>query len=302
MGFDVPKEVTIVEVGPRDGLQNEERVVPTEDKLRLIEALSEAGLKRIEVTSFVHPKWVPQLRDAAEVMKALRRRPGILYSVLVPNQTGFDRALGAGVEEIEVFLSASESHNMLNVNRTIAQSLEGLEPICQAARQSGIIVRASIATSFGCSIEGRVPAEKVIDIAGSLVGMGVEEIAFGDTVGLANPRQAYDLFSRLRDALPGTRLAAHFHDTRGTGLANALAALQAGITIFDSSIGGMGGCPNTPGAAGNVATEDLVNMFEEMGVSTGLSVAKLIECAKLAEGIIGRRLPGQLSKARVCAS
>ncbi|MBI2954441.1 MAG: hydroxymethylglutaryl-CoA lyase [Chloroflexi bacterium] len=300
MVFDLPRQVTIVEVGPRDGLQNEEKEVPTEQKIRLIDALSDTGLMSIQVTSFVHPKWVPQLKDAAEVLKAIRRPAGVVYSVLVPNQTGFERAVEAGVEEIEVFVSASESHNMANVNRTIAQSLEGLRPICEAAKAHGLRIRASVPTSFGCSIEGRVPAERVTALASELVKQGAEEISFGDTVGMANPRQAYELFRQLLAALPNTRLAAHFHDTRGTGLANALAALQAGISIFDSSVGGMGGCPNTPGAAGNVATEDLVNMFEEMGVSTGVDLSKIVDCARLAENIVGRELPGKMARAGVC--
>lgn len=296
MAFDFPEQVTIVEVGPRDGLQNERKYVATEQKIRLINALSETGLTRIQATSFVHPKWVPQLKDAAQVITSIHRRPGVVYSVLVPNQTGFERAVDAQVQEIELFLSASESHNKLNVNRTVAQSLEELWHICAAANRRGIRVRATVATAFGCSIEGPVPAKKVLDIAGELVRMGAQEIVLGDTVGMANPRQTFGLFCRLQEVIPGVPLAAHFHDTRGAGLANALAALQAGVTIFDCSIGGIGGCPNTPGAAGNVATEDLVAMFEEMGVSTGVDISKLIECTRLAEEMVGRQLPGHIGK------
>ena len=298
---DLPASVTIVEVGPRDGLQNESEFVPTDQKIALIECLSETGLKRIEITSFVHPKAIPQLQDSEEVVKRVQTKPDIVYSTLVPNEKGLDRAIMAGVKEVDLFVSASETHNQKNVRMPIAESLKGFKEIARRALANRIRMRGYIVTAFGCPYEGRIAPEKVEWIIDEYRNLGINEIALGDTTGMANPLMVSRLLERITPRFGQTGLALHFHDTRGLALANILAALQQGVHIFDGSIGGLGGCPYAPGASGNVATEDLVNMLEEMGIETGVDLQKLIRCARYAGEIIKRDLPGHLSRAgQVC--
>jgi len=295
--MNLPESVTIVEVGPRDGLQNEPDFVPTERKIELIERLADAGLKRIEITSFVHPKAVPQLRDSAEVVGRIRRRPDVVYSALVPNEKGLERALASGIGEIAFFVSASETHNRKNVAMTTADSLEVFRRIAETALTGGMRIRGYVVTAFGCPYEGTVPPENVERIVDAYRSLGIHEIALGDTTGMANPSQVSRLLDRIMPMLGTTGLALHFHDTRGTALANILAALQQGVTVFDGSIGGLGGCPYAPGASGNVATEDLVNMLEEMGIRTGIDLGMLLDCARYTRDIIGRAFPGHMATA-----
>jgi len=295
--MNLPDSVTIVEVGPRDGLQNESHFVPTEQKIKLIELLSETGLKRIEITSFVHPKAIPQLQDSEEIVKRIERKPAVIYSILVPNEKGLERALAARVDEVALFVSASETHNQKNVKMSISDSLRGFRNIAEKALTHGIRMRGYVVTAFGCPYEGRINPERVESIADEYRSLGVHEIALGDTTGMANPVQVSQMVSRIRRRLEKTSLALHFHNTRGVALANILAALQEGASVFDGSVGGLGGCPYTLGASGNVATEDLVNMLEEMGIETGVDLKKLIDCAKFATQIIRRDLPSHLLKA-----
>ncbi len=299
--MNLPKSVSIVEVGPRDGLQNEAEFVPTEQKIKLIELLSETGLERIEITSFVHPKAIPQLQDSEEVVKRIKSKPGVVYSTLVPNEKGLERALAAGVKEIALFVSASDTHNQKNVRKSIVDSLKGFRNIAVKALAHGIRMRGYVVTVFGCPYEGRIAPEKVEFIVEEYKNLGVHEIALGDTTGMANPVQVSHMIGRVKPRLDSMDLALHFHDTRGAALANILAALQEGVTVFDGSIGGLGGCPYAPGASGNVATEDLVNMLEEMGIETGIDLQKLVDCAKYAREIIQKDLPSHLVHAgRVC--
>ena len=300
--MNLPHSVTIVEVGPRDGLQNEANFVPTEQKIELIHRLSETGLRRIEITSFVHPKAIPQLQDSEEIVKRIERKPGIIYSTLVPNERGLERALAAGVEKIALFVSASETHNQKNVKMSISDSLKGFRNIAEKALTHGIRMRGYVVTAFGCPYVGRINPEKVEFIVDEYRSLGVHEIALGDTTGMANPVQVSRMVSRiLRRLDEKTSLALHFHDTRGAALANILSALQEGVVIFDGSIGGLGGCPYAPGASGNVATEDLVNMLEEMGIETGIDLNRLIDCAKYARTIIQKDLPSHLlSAGKIC--
>jgi hydroxymethylglutaryl-CoA lyase len=284
--------VRIREVGPRDGFQNEPEVIATADKVALIEVLARAGLRRIELTSFVRPDVVPQLADAAEVLEAVRLPAGVSGSVLIPNERGLERALAhrGRFQEINGFLSASETHNAKNVGRTIEESLSGLERTFVRARAEGLRCEGVISTSFGCPYEGRVPSERVFGIARRLADAGAEEVGFGDTTGMANPVQVRDFFAAARDLLPRVELTAHFHNTRGQGLANVLAALEAGVESFESSFGELGGCPVPPGATGNIATEDLVSMLHEMGIATGVELTTLIEASRQAERVLGRPL------------
>ena len=289
---EAPQSVTIREVGPRDGFQNEPEVIPTPEKVRLIAMLAAAGLKRIELTSFVRPDVIPQLADAEQVLATYERVEGVAYSVLIPNERGLDRALAARerFDEVNLFLSASESHNRKNVNRSIEESLTGIERVVERSLAEGLRCEGVISTSFGCPYEGEVPVERVLEIAERLAGAGCEEVAFGDTTGMANPRQVAEFFAAARDRLPAAELTAHFHNTRGQGLANALAALDAGIGSFESAFGELGGCPVPPGSTGNVSTEDLVSMFEEMGVDTGVDLPRLIEASGAAQEVLGRPL------------
>lgn len=295
--MNLPEAVTIVEVGPRDGLQSEPGFVPTEEKLELIERLADAGLKRIEITSFVSRHAIPQLSDSVEVAAGIRRRPGIRYSALTPNYTGLERAIAAGVEDIALFVSASETHNRKNVRMSVDKSLSSFRQIARVAQSRAMRLRGYVVTAFGCEYEGRVLPEQVEKIVLAYLEMGVGEVALGDTTGMANPVTVRSMVRRLRPLLGETALALHFHDTRGTGLANVLAALEEGAVTFDCSIGGLGGCPASRTPAGNIATEDLVGMLHEMGIDTGVDLDALIECARYAEKITGRNLPGRLMNA-----
>ncbi len=289
---ELPSSVRIREVGPRDGFQNEPETIPTAEKVRLIDLLSASGLRRIEVTSFVRPDVIPQLADAEEVLAAVQRRDGVAFSVLVPNERGLERALGRRerFDEISVFLSASETHNRRNVNRSIEQSLGGLERTLASAREADLRCEGVISTSFGCPYEGEVPSDRVFEIAARLAAAGCAEVAFGDTTGMANPRQVGEFFAAAQERLAGVELTAHFHNTRGQGLANVLAALEQGVDSFESSFGELGGCPVPPGATGNVATEDVVSMLHEMGVETGIDLPLLLEASREAQQALGRPL------------
>ncbi|HVG63752.1 MAG TPA: hydroxymethylglutaryl-CoA lyase [Hyalangium sp.] len=293
----LPRRVDVYEVGPRDGLQNELRTLPTKDKARLIEALVAAGEKRIEVTSFVSPKWIPQLADAEEVLRLVGRKPGVTFSALVPNLKGLVRAREAGLEEAAVFISASEAHSKKNINKTIAEALETSREVTAAATQAGMRVRGYLSTVWGCPYEGHVPVDRVVDICRKLVDMGLYQLSLGDTIGVGTPRQTEEILEALMKYIPVEKLALHMHDTRGTALANALVGLSAGVTTFDASIGGLGGCPYAPGAAGNLATEDAVFMFHGMGVETGIQMDKLVEAGELAQQLIGRKLAGKFLQA-----
>jgi hydroxymethylglutaryl-CoA lyase len=296
--------VTVYEVGPRDGLQNEAANVPTEGKLALIRALADAGITRIEATSFVSPRWIPQLADAAEVTAALPPLPGVSYVVLVPNARGLDRlseALRAGggraPVEAAVFLSASETHNRKNVNKTVEETFREFEALVPAARARGLQVRGYVSTVWGCPYEGPVDPVRAADVVGRLVALGCEQVSLGDTIGVGTPGQTRRILGLLLRELPAERIALHMHDTRGTALANVLAALDMGISTFDASIGGLGGCPYAPGAAGNLATEDLVYMLHGMGYETGIDFGELIRAGALAERLVGRKLPGKTLQA-----
>jgi hydroxymethylglutaryl-CoA lyase len=299
VGAELPSKVEIREVGPRDGFQNEPEVIPTAEKVRLIDLLTATGLRRVEVTSFVRPDVIPQLSDAAEVLAAIKRRDGVSLSVLIPNRRGLERALEMRqrFDEVSVFLSASETHNQRNVNRSIEESLAGLEGVLETAREAGLRCEGVIATSFGCPYEGEVPAERVLGIAERLSAAGCEEVGFGDTTGMANPVGVREFFAAAGERLPAAHLTAHFHNTRGQGLANVLAALQEGVTSFESSFGELGGCPVPPGSTGNVSTEDLVSMLDEMGVETGVSLPALIEASRAAQGVLGRPLGAHVLRA-----
>ena len=285
--------VQIREVGPRDGFQNEPEVIPTEDKIRLIEMLARTGVRRLEVTSFVRPDVIPQLADAAEVLTRAEVPEEVSVSVLIPNEKGLENALALRerFQEVNVFLSASETHNQKNVNRSVEESLTGLERVLERARGEGLRCEGVISVSFGCPYEGHVAPERVYEIAARLVAAGAEEVGFGDTTGMANPAQVRSFF----EAVPrGFQPTAHFHNTRGQGLANALAALETGVRSFESSFGELGGCPVPAGATGNVASEDLVSMLHEMGFQTGIDLDALLECAHEAQRVLGRPLGGHL--------
>jgi hydroxymethylglutaryl-CoA lyase len=289
---ELPQSARIREVGPRDGFQNEPETIPTEEKVRLIGLLAGSGLKRIEVTSFVRPDVIPQLSDAEAVLESIDRPEGVAYSVLIPNERGLERALTHRdrFDEVNLFLSASETHNRKNVNRSIEESLAGLERTIATAREHGLRCEGVISVAFGCPYEGEVPPERVFAIAERLAAAGCEEIAFGDTTGMANPRQVGEFFAAARERLAGAELTAHFHNTRGQGLANVHAALAAGIDSFESAFGELGGCPVPPGSTGNIGTEDLVSMLEEMGISTGVDIGALVAISREVQDLLGRPL------------
>jgi hydroxymethylglutaryl-CoA lyase len=295
----LPAEVTVYEVGPRDGLQNEARNVPTADKIRFIDALVAAGIRSIEITSFVSPKWIPQLADAAEVARGVQRPAGVRMSALVPNRRGLDTALAAGMREIAVFMSASETHNKKNVNKSIEDTLAAFREVVPVARDAGVAVRAYLSTCFGCPYEGDVDPARVVELTGRLVDLGVYQISISDTIGVANPRQVEDVLGRVLAKHPLSALAVHFHDTQGTALANCVTALQMGITTLDAAAGGLGGCPYAPGASGNLATEDLVAMLHAMGIATGIDLDKLIEASRGASAFVGHELPSKYLKAHL---
>jgi hydroxymethylglutaryl-CoA lyase len=285
-------EARIREVGPRDGFQNEPEVIPTATKAKLIDALARTGLRRLEITSFVRPDVIPQLADAAEVLQSIDVPDTVSRSVLIPNERGLDRALELRehFEEINVFMSASETHNRQNVNRPMTESLAELERVLARAREVDLRCEAVISVAFGCPYEGAVQPEWVFEIAQRLAAAGAQEVGFGDTTGLANPRQVREFFAAARERLPGIELTAHFHNTRGQGLANIYAALEEGIDSFESSFGELGGCPVPPGATGNVATEDVVSMLHEMGVQTGIDLPALLACSRAVQYHLGRPL------------
>jgi hydroxymethylglutaryl-CoA lyase len=293
---DLPERLSLREVGPRDGLQNE-APVPTAGKVALVDALSRTGVGRIEAVSFVHPKAIPSMADAAEVWSAVVRNPDVRYSALVPNLRGAERALAAGFDEIEVVVSASDTHNRKNVNRSTEESLDDIAAILDLAHGRGATCQVIVSTAWGCPYEGDVPVERVLAVAGRALADGADTLSYGDTTGMATPSRVTRLVGETRTAFPDAALNLHFHNTRGTGLANVLAALQLGVSDFDASVGGLGGCPYAPGATGNIATEELVHMVEDMGVATGVDLEAMIEVAAQAEVLVGRTLPSQVLRA-----
>lgn len=286
----LPSEVTLVEVGPRDGLQNERVRLSVPQKVRLIEGLIDAGMRQIEVGSFVHPKWIPQMADTAAVLQQLPKRDDVTYWCLVPNAKGLEAAIEANATHIAVFLSSSETHNKKNINRTIAESLENLRDVCSTARQHGMTIRGYVSTVFGCPYEGDVDFEHVLDITDQLLEMGIMQVSLGDTTGMGSPYQVRGCLERALERFPTEKLALHLHDTRGLGLANALVGLEAGMRTFDSSVGGMGGCPYAPGASGNLGSEDLVHLLQTAGVGTGVDLDKLLDVSRLLENDYGTTL------------
>lgn len=292
-----PNAVTIKEVGPRDGLQNEKTFISTQDKIAWINQLSKTGLTHIEITSFVHPKWIPALADGLEVAHGIQREPGVVYSALVPNRKGLEKALEADLDEVAVFMSASETHNQKNINKSIEQTFPVLKEIVGDALKAGKKVRGYVSTVFGCPYEGQVAVDQVIKVADALFAMGVEEVSFGDTIGVANPRQVQEVLTFLLKKFPLEKIAMHFHDTRGTAMANILASMDMGISIFDSALGGLGGCPYAPGASGNVATDDVLYMLDGMGIYTGVDREKLLQAARFIEDKMGRSLPSHTLQA-----
>jgi hydroxymethylglutaryl-CoA lyase len=288
-----PTSVTIKEVGPRDGLQNEQAFISTENKISWINQLSLTGLKYIEITSFVNPKWIPALADAVEVAKGIERIPGVTYTALVPNRKGLEQALEANVDEAAVFMSASETHNQKNINKSIENTFPTLKEVVEDSLKAGKSSRGYVSTVFGCPYEGIVDIEKVIRVSETLFEMGIGELSLGDTIGVANPKQVQEVLEVLLRRFPANKLALHFHDTRGTALANILVSLDMGITTFDSSLSGLGGCPYAPGASGNVATDDLLYMLESMGIDTGVNKEKLMSASRFIQDKVGRSLPSR---------
>jgi hydroxymethylglutaryl-CoA lyase len=293
--------VTLYEVGPRDGLQNESRMIPTDDKVRFIDALSGTGLRAIEITSFVNPKWIPQLADGSEVSRRIARQPGVAYSALVPNRQGLEAAMAAGMKEVAVFMSASETHNKKNVNKTIAATLAAFKDTVPPALAAGLRVRAYVSTVYGCPYEGAVDPNKAVELCRELRALGCYQVSLGDTIGVGTPRQVRDVLARVLAEIPVPEVAVHFHDTRGTALANILVSVEMGITTVDAALGGLGGCPYAPGASGNVATEDVVYMLEGMGVRTGVDLDKLVDCSRLASTLVGHEMPSKFYRAAMGA-
>lgn len=293
----IPKRVDVYEVGPRDGLQNELRTLATSDKARLIERLMDAGLKRIEVSSFVSPRWIPQLADAEKLISLLPRREGVTFTALVPNLKGLERARAAGLQEAAVFLSVTESHSQKNINKSVAEAISTAREVATGARAAGMRVRCYLSTVWGCPYEGLTPVSRVVEIVKQLADIGFYQLSLGDTIGVGTPSQTAEIVSEVSKVIELPQIALHLHDTRGTALANALIGLSMGVTTFDSSIGGLGGCPYAPGAAGNLATEDLVYMLHGMGVHTGIELSRLVEAGELAQELIGRKLSGKYLQA-----
>jgi len=283
-----PSQVRIVEVGPRDGLQNEKTLIPTAAKIELINRLSATGLRTVEATSFVSPKWVPQLADAAEVYTGITRRPGVSYPVLVPNLQGYERARAVGVEEVAVFGAASEAFSRNNINASIDESLERFRPVLERALADGVKVRGYVSTVLGCPFQGEVPLSDVVRVARALHAMGCYEISLGDTIGIGTPGKARAMLKAVAAEVPMPALAIHFHDTRGQALANILACLEEGVAVVDAAVSGTGGCPYAPGASGNVASEDVVYMLEGMGIGTGVDLPKLVETGRWLAALLGR--------------
>ena len=293
----LPPRVTVVEVGPRDGLQNESAPIATADKIAFVDRLSATGLPVIEVSAFVSPRWVPQMADAVDVFSAIRRAPGVRYTALVPNLPGLERARQAGVDEIAVFAAASETFSRRNINQTIDESLATYAAVCDAARAAGLPVRGYLSTCFGCPFEGPVPPARVAELSARLLDLGVYEVSLGDTIGIAHPGQVPEVLDQVLARVPPERIALHFHDTRGTALANVLAGLMMGIATFDASAGGLGGCPYAPGATGNLATEDLIYMLDGLGLHTGVSLPALVDASAFIETRLDHRLPSRYVQA-----
>ncbi len=289
----LPTQVTVVEVGPRDGLQNESSQVQTRDKIEFVDRLTAAGLPAIEVSAFVSPRWVPRMADATEVMAGITRRQGVRYSALVPNVRGLERAVAAGVTEVGIFAAASESFSHKNINQSIDESFVTYAEVCAEAARREIAVRGYLSTSFGCPFEGPIAPEQVVTLTRRLLDLGVFEIAVSDTIGVAHPGLVRRLLDRLLGAVPVNRVALHFHDTRGMALANVLVALEYEITTFDASAGGLGGCPYAPGATGNLATEELIYMLDGLGIETGVELEAVVEASRFIEGAVGHDLPSR---------
>ena len=290
--------VKIVEVGPRDGLQNEKQLVPAATKIALIERLAAAGLKEIEATSFVSPKWVPQMADAAEVLAGLKRQAGVRYPVLVPNLQGLERALAAGVQEIAVFTAASDAFNRKNINASVDESLARIQPVVAEARARGVMVRGYVSTVLGCPYQGAVPVSEVVRVAAALAAMGCTEISLGDTIGVGTPKKAAEMLRACASVVPMQMLAVHFHDTYGQALANIYACLEAGVRVVDASVGGLGGCPYAKGATGNVATEDLVYLLEGLGMASGVDLGALCTVSRWISAELGRAPSSRLALQR----
>lgn len=295
--MSLPKFVKIVEVGPRDGLQNEKEIVTTADKVELVNRLSDAGLQAIEAGSFVSPKWVPQMGDTADVLSQIKRKEGVSYPSLTPNMRGFEAAMAVGVKEVAIFGAASESFSQKNINCSIAESLERFEPIMDAAKENGILVRGYVSCVMGCPYEGKIEASKVADVSKTLLEMGCYEISLGDTVGVGTAEETKHLIEAVVKYVPIDKIAGHFHDTYGQALANIYAAMQMGVSVFDSSVAGLGGCPYAKGAAGNVSSEDVAYMLKGCGVETGIDFEKLLEAGRFISNVIGRKPVSKVSNA-----
>ncbi|MDE3153695.1 MAG: hydroxymethylglutaryl-CoA lyase [Acidobacteriota bacterium] len=293
----LPARVRVVEVGPRDGLQNESARIPTADKIAFVDRLTDAGLGAIEVSAFVSPKWVPQMADAVEVFKGIRRKAGVRYTALVPNLAGLSRAREAGVDEIAIFAAASETFSRRNINQSIDESLATYRQVCEAAREAGLPIRGYLSTCFGCPFEGAVPPARVAEVSARLIALGAYEVSVSDTIGVAHPGQVPEVLDHVFQRLPREQVALHFHDTRGTALANVLAGLQMGVATFDASAGGLGGCPYAPGATGNLATEDLIYMLDGLGIDSGISLPALVEASAFIESRLDHRLPSRYAQA-----
>jgi len=299
--MSIPKKVKIVDVGPRDGLQNEKEIVPTEAKIELIHRLAEAGLPVVEAGSFVSPKWVPQMADSAEIMEKITRKNGVSYPVLTPNLKGFEGAMAVGAKEVAIFGAASESFSQKNINCTIEESLERFRPVVEAAKEQGVLVRGYVSCVVGCPYEGEIAPEKVADVSAKLYEMGCYEISLGDTVGVGTPGKVKDMLAAVSAKVPMEKLAVHFHDTYGQALANIYAALEMGVATVDSSVAGLGGCPYAKGASGNVATEDVVYMLNGLGIDTGVDLDKLCEAGRFISNVLGRAPASKVSLAMAAA-
>jgi hydroxymethylglutaryl-CoA lyase len=298
--MNLPKDVTIIEVGPRDGLQNDKSLVPTDVKIQFIKTLKVAGIREMELTSFVSPKWVPQMQDAMDIVSSVQDSDRNI--VLTPNRKGVDRALEAGCQAVAVFVGVSNTFNMKNINKTTSESLKELQPIIGELKEKNVFVRACISTSFYCPYEGKIEMDDVLKLCSSFVEFGVDELSVADTIGMANPKESYQLFAKLRAAFPQTLITAHFHDTRGMAIANVFAALQAGITRFDTSAGGLGGCPFAKGATGNVATEDVVFMLHQMGIETGIELEGVKKAVDLVRPHISRAIESKYDRLQLANS
>ncbi|MGG3467909.1 hydroxymethylglutaryl-CoA lyase [Neobacillus pocheonensis] len=300
--MNLPEKVEIIEVGPRDGIQNESNFIPTKNKIQLINALNKTGIKRMEATSFVHPKYVPQMKDAKEVLDGIERKPSIQYMALIPNEKGYERAVESGINALSLVVGASDSFNLKNVKMTREQSMESFTTVIEKARANDIFIRYNIATSFWCPFDGEVDSKLVLEMVERIDLLGVDEIVLCDTIGRANPKQVFQLFEEANSLNTKAMITAHFHDTYGMAMSNVMAALQAGVCRFDASIGGLGGCPFAPGAAGNAATEDIVFMMHEMGIETGIDLQQLLACVELVKPFTNRDLTGHFHKIKACNS